>query len=155
MNSISNFFLVFSIAALGVVLINALVNYLLRKAVYKRLAAALKGSEQLYYPIRYASERRFNKFWKIFPWERAGLLVMKEPGTTLFRYIEPAGEVGEMVLTSAKDEVEWAGTVLKNGFTHWFSIREGGTTHYFSSETGVFIVNSESTTREIYNRIRG
>jgi hypothetical protein len=103
-------------------------------------------------PVRYASEPRFKAWFKIFPWEGAGILVMA-PGSVLFLGETNSG-VGVTVQFSPTDSsLNWIGkSPFPNGAVSWFDFANATGKHYFSSETGLFIFGSHKSTKELFDQ---
>ncbi|MBN2531519.1 MAG: hypothetical protein JXB88_01440 [Spirochaetales bacterium] len=104
----------------------------------------------VWYSVRYASKARFVKIWKIFPWEDCGILGIKKDAITFYsnnnqKIVFPAGQLF----------VEWIGTKYwPNGVIAWFLIRYGYKDHYFTSDTGKWASGSDTTTKEIFEKIK-
>jgi hypothetical protein len=103
-----------------------------------------------WFPVRYASERRFNAFLKIFPWQYGGILVML-PGSVLFFGPTFNGQPFALQFAPGNSTVNWLGKApWPNGAVSWFYFATALEKHYFSSETGILIFGSHKTTRAIY-----
>ena len=106
-----------------------------------------------YVPVRYASERRFKEFFKIFPWEAAGVLVIV-PGSTLFLGEMQNGSSVMLQLAPGNSQLNWLGKApWPNGAVSWFYFTTTTEKHYFSSETGVLVFGSHKSTRAIYDEV--
>jgi len=101
------------------------------------------------FPIRYASEPRFVKIAKIFPWEEHGLLIVQDD-----RLIFHPLNNSPMEFPYTRITVTWIGTKYwPNGIIAWFAICYGNTKHYFTSDTGMWTTESYDTTKAIYDCI--
>src|SRR5437870_95200 len=110
----------------------------------------LVGGRQ-WFPVRYASEPRFKSWWKVFPWEGAGVLVTA-PASVLFIGETNSGAPVALQFTSANARLNWLGKCpWPNGAVSWFEAVTPNEKHYFSSETGAFIFGSHKGTREIFD----
>jgi len=151
--------IVVGLVVLGIILVPllAFVVYVFvlsgaRKRIVQR---TVKTHQQLignkrWLPARYASEARFKSWFKIFPWEGAGILVMA-PGSVLF-----LGAVRKNPLTlqfaPGNATVQWLGKCpWPNGAVSWFQFTTADQKHYFSSETGAFIFGSNRGTKELFD----
>lgn len=151
--------LVFVIALLAVFLVpfGAFIVYTIyQKTKRDRTRKAILNERQQiigkhpWFPVRYASENRFNAFFKIFPWESAGILVMA-PGSVLFFGQTPAGQPIALQFAPGNSTVVWLGKApWPNGAVSWFYFTTAAEKHYFSSETGILIFGSHKSTRAIY-----
>lgn len=134
--------------------IHSIIEHGKRKRGYERLLETLSDSEQLCFQIRYATAARHKRFWKLLPWDSSGLLILQEGGTVIYRYLNSMESREEMLFKLPEDQLRFEGESMANGATIWFSFAKDGVVHYFTSETGAFMVNSGSTTSKIYYRIR-
>ena len=103
-------------------------------------------------PVRYASEPRFRAFFKIFPWEGAGLFV---PANGVVTFVGEKNNGTPLNLQFARDSsvLQWLGKCpFPNGAVSWFSIDTQGQKHYFSSETGPFVFGSNKSTKEAFDQ---
>jgi hypothetical protein len=102
-------------------------------------------------PVRYASEPRFKAFFKVFPWEGAGLLV---PSNGVVTFVGEKNNGTPLNVQFARDSstLQWLGKCpWPNGAVSWFSMDTEGHKHYFSSETGTFVFGSNKSTREAFD----
>jgi hypothetical protein len=103
-----------------------------------------------WFPIRYASERRFKEFFKIFPWEGAGIIVVS-PGSVLFFGQKFSGEPETLQFAPGNSALTWLGKApWPNGAVSWFYFTTAHEKYYFSSETGLLVFGSNKSTRTIY-----
>ena len=103
-------------------------------------------------PVRYCSEPRFRTWFKIFPWEGAGLLVSANGVVT---FVGEKNDGTPLNLQFARDSsvLQWMGKCpWPNGAVSWFSIDTQGQKHYFTSETGPFVFGSNKSTREAFDQ---
>jgi hypothetical protein len=106
-----------------------------------------------WFPVRYASEPRFKAFFKIFPWEGAGIMVTA-PGSAIFMGQPLSGSPVMLQFAPGNSGLSWLGKApWPNGAVSWFVITTINEKHYFSSETGLLIFGSNKSTREIYNEV--
>jgi len=125
-----------------------------RKRIRQRLLATQQQlvSNQRWFPARYASEPRFKSWFKIFPWEGAGILVVA-PGSVTFLGETNSGIPVNMQFAPGNSTVNWIGkTPFPNGAVSWFDFTTASGKHYFSSETGAFVFGSNRSTRELFDQ---
>lgn len=117
---------------------------------------ALREQQQLiggnrWFPVRYASELRFKEFFKIFPWEGAGIIVTT-PGSVFFLGQTNSGVPVKLQFAPANSTLNWLGKApWPNGAVSWFYFETSAVKHYFSSETGILIFGSHKSTKAIYD----
>ncbi|SRR6266545_2469038 len=103
--------------------------------------------------IRYTSESRFKAFFKIFPWEAAGILVIA-PGSVLFLGQMLSGSPMMLQFAPANSTLNWLGKApWPNSAVSWFYFAIVNEKHYFSSETGAFVFGSHKSTEAIYDEV--
>lgn len=124
-----------------------------RKRIREKMLAThreLVGNRR-WFPARYASQPRFNSWFKIFPWEGAGILVLA-PGSVLFLGETNSGMPVNIQFAPSNSSLEWIGkTPFPNGAVSWFTFTTASGKDYFSSETGAFVFGSHRTTEEIFH----
>jgi len=124
-----------------------------RKRIRERMLAAnqqLVGTKR-WLPVRYASEPRFKSWFKIFPWEGAGVLVLA-PGSALFLGETSSGVPAILQFAPGNSTINWIGkSPFPNGAVSWFQFTTATEKHFFSSETGAFVFGSHRSTKEIYD----
>jgi hypothetical protein len=125
-----------------------------RKRIRERMLstqALLVGNHQ-WVPVRFASEPRFKSWFKIFPWEGAGVLVMV-PGSVLFLGETNSGQAMSVQFSPVNADLQWIGkTPFPNGAVSWFHFTNAAGKQYFSSETGAFVFGSHRSTKEAFDR---
>lgn len=108
-----------------------------------------------WFPVRYASQERFDSLFKILPWESAGIMVVA-PGSVLFLGETSAGAPRTFQLAPANSRLGWLGKCpWPNGAVSWFQFETAEGKRYFSSETGVMIFGSHASTKAIFDQING
>jgi hypothetical protein len=127
-----------------------------RKRIRERIlreAGQFVGDHR-WHPVRYASEARFKAFFKIFPWEGTGVVVVA-PAMLHFVGETFSGGRIELQLTPANSRLNWLGKCpWPNGAVSWFeAVTAAQGKHYFTSETGAFIIGSHATTKAIYDEV--
>jgi hypothetical protein len=101
--------------------------------------------------VRYASEPRFKLWWKIFPWEGAGLLVAST-GIVTFVGEKNNGTTLNLQFSRDNSNLLWLGKCpFPNGAVSWFAFDSRGEKHYFTSETGAFVFGSQNSTRVAFD----
>ena len=124
----------------------------LRDQILQKRASSFGNSVWL--PIRYSSQKYFQKIWKFSVWEKSGVLFL-EKGSIFFVSDEQMDQSLVLSLNSSETFLNWVGMKLwPNGFVNWFSAVSNGETHYFTSETGTFIFTSRKTTESVYNKLQ-
>jgi hypothetical protein len=124
-----------------------------RKRIRARIVASyaqLIGNSRTV-PVRYASEPRFRSWWKIFPWEGAGVLV---PSAGVVTYVGEQLNGAPINLQFAPNATQpiWLGKCpWPNGAVSWFALETQGQKHYFTSETGPFVFGSNNSTRAAFD----
>src|ERR1041385_4059672 len=102
-------------------------------------------------PVRYASEPRFRSWWKVFPWEGAGVLV---PAGGVVTFVGEQLNGAPINLQFARNATQaiWLGKCpWPNGAVSWFALETQGQKHYFTSETGPFVFGSNNSTRAAFD----
>ena len=128
-----------------------------RKRIRKRIMSRVGqfANNNRWQPVRYASQQRFKSLFKIFPWEGAGILVVA-PGALLFFGETNSGVPVELQLTPQNSRAAYLGKVpWPNGAVSWIEFETPSGKHYFTSETGAFIIGSHKSTKAIYDAIAG
>jgi hypothetical protein len=124
-----------------------------RKRIRERLLAThrdLIGNKR-WFPARYASQPRFDSWFKILPWEAAGILVTVT-GSVLFLGETFSGTPLMLQFAPGNSSMHWLGKCpWPNGAVSWFRFDTADQKHYFSSETGVMIFGSHGSTKAIYD----
>ena len=125
-----------------------------RKSIKRRILAAqtqLAGNRH-WLPVRYASEPRFRSWFKIFPWEGAGILLMT-PGCVTFLGETNSGSAVHLQFAPGNSTLKWIGkSPFPNGAVSWFDFTTASGKHYFSSETGAFVFGSHRSTKELFDQ---
>ena len=125
-----------------------------RKGIRQRILSAqpqFVGNHR-WLPVRYASELRFKSWFKIFPWEGAGILVMT-PGSITFLGETNSGTAVTLQFAPGNSTVNWIGkSPFPNGAVSWFDFTTASGKQYFSSETGFFVFGSHRSTKELFDQ---
>lgn len=101
-------------------------------------------------PARYASQPRFDSWFKIFPWEGAGILVLAT-GSVLFLGETNSGSPVNVQFAPGNSTISWIGkSPFPNGAVSWFLFTLTDRKEYFSSETGAFVFGSHRSTKELF-----
>lgn len=126
-----------------------------RKKLYNKLKSNNQEllSQGDWYPVRYSSEKKFHSWFKIFPWETAGILYIGNDKIIFLSEIFSYKQI-EIELNPEDARVKWLGRRFINGATSWLELATSVQKHYFSSETGALVFGSKSTTKEIYQRLK-
>ncbi len=152
------FFAILVLAALpvGIILLFAGIKAAQRRRFQSGIIKSRSSelSHGSWFPVRYASERKYKRWLKFFPWETSGIIHAYENRLTI--YLEKLN--GQKNFTISLDSntirIGWAGTeAFRNGVTSWLIIETGFERHYITSETGMFVFNSNSSTRKMYDEL--
>src|SRR5262245_31613859 len=123
-----------------------------RKRIRARILASradIIGNKR-WFPVRYASQERFDLWFKILPWEGAGVFVVV-PGSVLYLGEMIGGAPITLQFAPGNSRINWLGKCpWPNGAVSWFRFDTADQKHYFSSETGIMIFGSHGSTKEIY-----
>jgi hypothetical protein len=124
-----------------------------RKKIRARILSARRdviGSKR-WLPARYASEPRFNSWFKIFPWEGAGIMVIVT-GSVLFLGETLSGTPLTLQFSPGNSRINWLGKCpWPNGAISWLRFDTASEKHYFSSETGPLVFGSHKSTKALYD----
>ncbi|MBN2378940.1 hypothetical protein JXM67_03970 [candidate division WOR-3 bacterium] len=127
-----------------------------RRKKFQRMIAETKQdilNRGQYYPVRYASSKKYHRFFKFFPWETAGVIFADETQIIFFAAKIKGERNVEHRFRRGDFRLEYLGTenVFINGFITWFVIETYDDKYYFTSETGTTIFGSRSSTRNVYD----
>jgi len=107
------------------------------------------------FAVRLCDPARFRRFWKFFPWNRAGILLVGEQEATLV-VDDPDGDQLLLRYPRVPEFFGWIGRKFwPNGNLYWLLMENAGQAWYVTSETGVTIFGSKLGTRKIYDTVRG
>src|SRR6266700_1946800 len=124
-----------------------------RKRIRERILAAradVVGNKR-WFPVRYASQPRFDAMLKILPWDTAGLLIVA-PGSVLFLGENLAGDPVTLQFAPGNSRIAWLGKCpWPNGAVSWFQFQTADQKYYFTSETGIMIFGSHSSTKAVFD----
>ena len=124
-----------------------------RKRIRERILAARSDviGNKRWYPARYAGQERFDSFFKILPWESAGIFVVA-PGSVLYLGEMLNGTPVTLQFAPGNSRLNWLGKCpWPNGAVSWLRFDTADQKHYFSSETGIMIFGSHASTKAIYD----
>ena len=127
-----------------------------KRKKFQRMIAETKSdllSRGRHFPVRYASSRKYHRFFKFYPWETTGVIYADDK-EIIFYAAKIQGERNvELHFRRGEVSMQYVGTenFFTNGFTEWFFLKTYDEKHYFTSETGATIFKSGSSTREIFN----
>jgi hypothetical protein len=124
-----------------------------RKRIRERILATRSDviGNKRWFPARYASQNRFDSLLKFFPWDGAGVVIVV-PGSVLFLGETLSGTPVTLQFAPGNSRLNWLGKCpWPNGVVSWVRFDTADEKHYFSSETGVMIFGSHTTTRAIYD----
>lgn len=145
--------LVIALTPVIVIYVSAFYQNSRRKKVYARILssrAELIGTNR-WFPARYASQKRFDVTFKLFPWESAGIIVAA-PTSVLFLGETASGGPVTLQFAPSTSRINWLGKCpWPNGAVSWIRFDSAHEKHYFSSETGALIFGSHASTKAIYD----
>ena len=96
-------------------------------------------------------QQRFDSFFKILPWEGAGIFVVA-PGSVLYLGEMLNGTPVTLQFAPGNSRLNWLGKCpWPNGAVSWLRFDTADQKHYFSSETGIMIFGSHGSTKAIYD----
>jgi hypothetical protein len=124
-----------------------------RKKIFARVLAHRANliSDNRWFRVRYASQKRFDAMFKFFPWEGAGIIVIA-PTSILFLGETRSGQPVTLQFAPSNSRINWLGKCpWPNGAVSWIRFDTAREKHYFSSETGVLIFGSHGGTKAIYD----
>ncbi len=140
------------------IIVFAVVKARRRKRLFTELRAehAESGRDAVLLNARYASERRFRRLLKIFPWEMAGILVVRERGIEAHLATENRKQRLSMSFHPSTHTIEWKNAdYFRNGFISWLVVTgPNGERHYFTSETGATIFRSKRRNVDLIEQIQ-
>lgn len=121
-----------------------------RQQVQKELlAAAPQVSDSVRtFAVKYAGERKFKSFLKVFPWEASGVLRLAENEIS-FQGARTNSQPITIAFALPQTRASYIGIKLINGATAWFMLEENGSKHYFTAETGVTVFGTQKGSKEI------
>ena len=113
--------------------------------------ADLIGNKR-WFPVRYASQPRFDLFFKILPWEAAGIIVVA-PGSVLFLGETFGGNTIISQFAPTNSQLNWLGKCpWPNGAVSWLRLDTTNRNITSVQETGIFIFGSHASTRRSMTR---
>lgn len=104
-------------------------------------------------PVKYASEKKFNAFIKLFPWEASGVLRITDQQIMFQGATESGSRPINIMFDPLHASTKWIGIKLINGATSWFELEQAGSRHYFTAETGVTVFGTQSGTDQIMQAV--
>ena len=123
-----------------------------RQRIQKELIAAAPQSDGQNFPVKYASEKMFKSFIKVFPWEASGVLRLIDNGI-LFQGAKTNGQPIELTFDPKRTGASYIGIKIINGATAWFMLEQEGSRHYFTAETGVTVFGTQRGSKEILEAV--
>jgi hypothetical protein len=144
-----------AVIPLTIIIVYARSKYKERQQLYREIYNDKKEIllKNRWYPVKYATEERFAKIWKILPQEGSGIMCLLED-KILFWGKNLKKESVELEFPIAEIEIKWLGKeFFKNGAMNWIIVDYQGQKYYFTSETGTFIFGTKETTEKIYKEL--
>ena len=124
-----------------------------RRKIRERILSSRRDviGDKRWFPVRYASQPRFDAWFKFFPWEGAGIMVVVT-GSVLFLGETMSGTQLTLQFAPGNSRIKWLGKCpWPNGAVSWLCFDTADQKHYFSSETGVFVFGSHNSTKALYD----
>ncbi len=115
-----------------------------RKRIRERILAVHANAvgNKRWFPVRYASQPRFE----------AMRLLIVAPGSVLFLGENLAGDPVTLQFAPGNSRLAWLGKCpWPNGAVSWFQFQTADQKHHFTSETGIMIFGSHSSTRAVFD----
>jgi hypothetical protein len=147
------FFIALALTPVITIWVLVFYNHSKRKKIRQRILNSRADiiANKRWFPARYASQRRFDSFFKFFPWEGAGIVVVA-PGSVLFLGETMSGSPITLQFAPGNSRINWLGKCpWPNGMISWLRFDTAAEKHYFSSETGVMVFGSHAGTKAIYD----
>ncbi len=94
----------------------------------------------------------FFKMIKWTPWLDPGWLISKH--SEIIIICSHKGDIRELRFSRRASMIEWEGYLLRNGFLSWFRLEQDDELLFITSENGVTVVGSKSSTRKIYEDVK-
>src|SRR5207244_5382085 len=119
-----------------------------RKRIRERILAARSDviGNKRWFPARYAGQQRFDSFFKILPWEGAGIFVVA-PGSVLYLGEMLNGTPVTLQFAPGNSRLNWLGKCpWPNGAVSWLRFDTADQKHYFRSDTCIMILGSHAST---------
>lgn len=118
-----------------------------RKRLFVQLREeyAASSKDAVVLNARYASEKRFRSLLKLFPWEMAGILVIREQQVDAHFSTENQKRRSSFLFRPTTHTIEWKkADFFRNGIISWLVVTgPGDERHFFTSETGWTIFGSK------------
>lgn len=148
-------FLVVAGAIVAPILISAAVGAKRRRKFINEFSRQNQSllSRGTWFPVRYASQRRFKSWFKFYPWEAGGILWTDGWQISFFTNKLPRRFEGKTQLDFNAREarvVFYGEDLLRSGVLTWIEISTPREKHYFTSETGTFVFGTSASTQQIY-----
>ena len=141
-----NLFIISAIFGAAPILLIAAIAWSRRRKKYDLLSSA-KG-----YHLRYCSESRFRSWWKFFPWEGVGKLVVDQ-NNLVFEGLPNDGESFIVHVPIEQLELYGRQSWFRNGFLPWLLLKNKPSDYYLCVETGPWIFGAGAKTRELLKSI--
>ena len=125
--------------------------WLRRRARYRCLVKTLGNIA--FHPVRYSSERRYMKWFKLFPCEGEALLSCDTDLLNLWRFSK-SGDLEKITLS--RDNCAFIGNPnsIQNGYLSWIRCSTTDSNIYVTAETGPFVFGSHLQTSSLFSRIQ-
>ncbi|MCB9851648.1 MAG: hypothetical protein H6819_01025 [Phycisphaerales bacterium] len=105
--------------------------------------------------VRYATDRRFKSYLKLFPWEMVGILIVRIDRIDAHLVSTNGKKRIALSFHAGAHTIEWKKPeFLRNGIIPWLIISDPNEKHYFTSETGATIFGSKRRTETLIERIQ-
>ena len=131
--------------------IAAILFWLRRRARYRCLVEAL--GDLPFHPVRYSSERRYKKWFKLFPCEGEALLICDANLLKLCLFSKSREPES---ITLSRNNCAFIGhpDSLNNGYLSWIRCSTPDSNMYVTAETGPFVFSSHLQTSSLFSRIQ-
>jgi len=100
-----------------------------QKEILRTKAHILKQGR--WFPVRYASEKRFKRWLKFFPWQTSGIIFVGDREWIFFARRLEGQRNAELRFDPRAVTLKWVGTEdwFRNGLTSWFLIEADSGRH--------------------------
>ena len=121
-----------------------------RERIRAKISVALSVSApQAIFPVRFASQRRYWKLFKAYPWDGIGILIAQPHG---FRVVVQTLAGQFISFDILPHTVSWAGRKrwFFNGCTSWLRVTDPESPFYLSDDHSPFLYGNQRLTKELF-----
>lgn len=121
-----------------------------RERIRAQLSISLSASgPKAIFPVKFASQRRYWKLFKTYPWDGIGILIPQPDG---FRVVVQTLTGQLLSFDILPHTVSWAGRKqwFINGCTSWLCITDPESPFYLSDDHSPFLYGNHRLTKDLY-----